>query len=66
MYNHYLFIALDTARARAAEADRNRLAASSRTRTTRVNPVRRAVARAAVAIARAADERSLRPAPRAH
>src|SRR4051794_9724672 len=30
MYNHYLFLALDTARQRTAEADRHRLAATAR------------------------------------
>ena len=62
MHSHYLFIALDTARTRAAEADRNRLAAAARTPSPRVNAVRRGVARAAIALARRADERSLRPA----
>jgi hypothetical protein len=70
MHNYYLLIALDTARSRAAEADRDRLASAARAATlaatSRVNPVRRAVARAAVAVARAADERALRLAPPAH
>jgi hypothetical protein len=61
MHSYYLFIALDTARARAAEADRYRLAAAARTKPARVNAVRRGLARAAVAFARVADERSLRP-----
>ena len=60
MQSHYLFLALDTARARAAEADRNRLAAEARAanaqaRIGRVNVVRRTVARLAVFVARAAD-----------
>ena len=62
MHSHYLFIALDTARSRAAEADRYRLAAAARTQPARVNAVRRGLARAALALARAADERSFRPA----
>jgi hypothetical protein len=66
MYSHYLFIALDTARQRADEADRERLAARSRVAVSRVNPVRRAVARVAVAVARVADEGSVRPAAQAH
>ena len=68
--NHYLFFAIDTARQRAAEADRYRLAAKARATEAglaqHVNPVRRAVARLAVAVARAADEAALRPAPRPH
>jgi len=66
MYSHYLFIALDTARSRTAEAERYRLAAAAKGRTPRVNVLRRAVARAAVAVARVADERALRPAARPH
>jgi hypothetical protein len=68
--NHYLFYALETARERAAEADRHRLAAQARAAQAglpaAVNPVRRAVARLAVAVARVADEAALRPAPRPH
>ena len=68
--NHYLFLALDTARERTAEADRHRLAAEARAAQTgldpRVNSVRRAVARVAVAVARVADEAALRPAMRSH
>ena len=62
MHNYYLLMALDTARARAAEADRYRLAAAARTQPARVNAVRRGLARAALVLARAADDRSLRPA----
>jgi hypothetical protein len=68
--NHYLFFALDTARERAAEADRYRLAARARAAAAglppHVNPVRRVVARVAVAVARVADEAALRPAVRPH
>jgi len=66
MHSHYLFIALDTARARAAEADRFRLAAQARSSTPQVNRLRRAVARLAVAVARTADERALQTSAPAH
>jgi hypothetical protein len=60
MHSHYLFLALDLARERAAEADRYRLAALARNpEKNEVGFVRRMVARAAVAIARAADERAV-------
>jgi hypothetical protein len=57
MHSFYTFIALDLARERAAEADRERLAALAHPRPSEVGIVRRAVARVAVAVARAADER---------
>jgi hypothetical protein len=57
MHSYYTFIALDLARQRTADADRERLAALSH-RSTEVGFVRRAVARVAVAVARAADERA--------
>jgi hypothetical protein len=58
MYPYFALIALDLARERAAEADRHRLAAlARRSAPQRVGIVRRFVARAAVAVARAADER---------
>jgi len=61
MHSYYLFLALDLARERAAEADRHRLAALARDpEANQVGLIRRTVARAAVAIARAADERALR------
>ena len=56
MHSYYTFIALDLARERAAEASRERLAACA-PRSSEVGFVRRAVARVAVAVARAADER---------
>ena len=56
MHSFYTFIALDLARERAAEADRERLASLAHPRNE-VGIVRRAVARVAVAVARAADER---------
>ena len=65
MYNHYFLLALDTARERAAEADRYRLAALSRAGSTPANPARRLVARAALAVARAADRSSLEHIPSA-
>jgi len=68
--SHHVFLAFDLARERAAEADRYRLAAKARAAAAglgpQVNPVRRAVARLAVAVARAADEAALRPAVRPH
>lgn len=57
MHSYYTFIALDLARERAAEADRSRLAALAHPRSHEVGIVRRIVARVAVAVARAADER---------
>ena len=60
MHSHYLFLALDLARERAAEADRYRLARLAQSgEPARVGLIRRTVARAAVAIARAADERAM-------
>ena len=56
MYSTYLFLALDTARERAAEADRNRLAAESRSGRHVAIRARRLVERAAAAVARAADD----------
>ena len=56
MQSHYLFLALDIAAQRAAEADSYRLAESARQPSNDVNRIRRIVARVAVAIARAADE----------
>ncbi len=63
MHSHYLFLALDIAGQRAAEADRYRLAQAARQASTDVNRVRRLVARAAVAVARAADEAAIRQSP---
>ncbi len=55
MHPYYAF---SLARERVAEADRYRLAALARQqRPDRVGPVRRAIARAAFAVARAADDR---------
>jgi hypothetical protein len=65
MYNHYFFLALDTARERAAEADRYRLAALSRSGATTTSPARRLIARAAIAVARAADRTTLDHIPSA-
>jgi hypothetical protein len=55
MQSTYLFLALDMARERAAEADRHRLAAHNR-RPAEAGRARRLVARAAFAVARAADD----------
>ena len=60
MHSYYTMIALDLARERAAEAERERLAALAHPRSTDVGIVRRTVARVAVAVARAADERVTR------
>jgi hypothetical protein len=60
MQSYYTFIALDLARERAAEADRHRLAALAHRDADQVGVVRRIVARVAVAVARAADERLVR------
>src|SRR5262249_36378566 len=68
--SHHVFLAFDLARERAAEADRYRLAAKARAAAAgllpQVNPVRRAVARRAVAVARAGHAAARRPAVRPH
>jgi hypothetical protein len=56
MHSTYLFLALDIARERSAEADRDRLAAQARPGSRLVAGTRRLIARSAIAIARAADE----------
>ena len=56
MYSTYLFLALDIARERTAEADRNRLAAQSRSALHVAGRVRRLLGRAALAVGRAADD----------
>lgn len=58
MFQHYAFLALDLARERAAEAARERFAAQVQPTEVRVNRVRRAIARLAVEVARAADART--------
>jgi len=55
MQSQYLFLALDLARERADEANRERLAALGH--PARPGRIRRFVARTAIAVARAADER---------
>jgi len=61
MQSYYTFIALDLARQRRAEADGYRLAAlSHRQGPKQVGLVRRSIARLAVAVARAADDRVVR------
>ncbi|MBA2381918.1 MAG: hypothetical protein H0V73_07395 [Chloroflexi bacterium] len=56
MHSHYLFLALDLARERAAEADADRLASLAHPGEPRGAGIRRAIARIAIAIARAADD----------
>jgi len=56
MHSFYLMQALDLANERAAEADRYRLAEQAHHASAGPNRLRRIVARAAVAVARAADE----------
>lgn len=53
--NYYMFLALETARQRVAEADAQRLAALGRPGEQRPSVVRRTIARVAFAVARAAD-----------
>lgn len=65
MLSYYSMIALDIARERAAEAAAARLAASVRPARRGPGPVRRAVSRIAVAIARAADREGATMALRA-
>jgi hypothetical protein len=59
MHSHYTFLALEIARERAAEADARRLAAAvalERRGPARPSALRRAIARVAFAVARAADD----------
>ena len=63
MFTHYTFLALDLAAQRTAEADRYRLAAAARADRHEVSRLRRLVARAAVAVARAADDTVVGSAP---
>ena len=65
MYTYYAMVALDLARERTAEADAHRLAARSR-HGSQVGVVRRLVARAALALARAADDQVGRVSLSAH
>jgi len=60
--NYYAFLALDLANRRAAEADAQRLAALAHRAEPRTAALRRAIARVALAVARAADERETEPA----
>lgn len=55
MHTHYTFLALDIARQRAAEADAVRLANLRRSGASQTPALRRAIARVALAVARAAD-----------
>jgi hypothetical protein len=54
--NYYAFIAMELARERVAEADAQRLAALAHPGEPRSAAIRRAIARVAIAIARAADD----------
>lgn len=56
MHSYYTFIALDLARQRVAEAEQARLAALGHPAPSRGTTARRAIARFALAVARAADE----------
>ena len=58
--NYYAFIALELARERAAEANAQRLAALAHPGESRPGVVRRAIARVALAVARAADDEVIR------
>ncbi len=53
--SHYLWLALELARERAAEADAHRLAASVRHPSSRGLTIRRVIARFALYVARTAD-----------
>jgi hypothetical protein len=55
MHVYYTFLALDLARERAAEASAQRLAHQAHVARSDVGTLRRFVARAALAVARAAD-----------
>jgi hypothetical protein len=65
MLTYYTFLALDLAAQRTAEADAYRLAAAARADRHEVSRFRRLVARAAVAVARAADDTVVGSAPTA-
>jgi hypothetical protein len=56
MQQYYTFLALGIARERAAEADAHRLAALAHRGEPRTAGIRRAIARIALAVARAADD----------
>jgi hypothetical protein len=55
MHAFYTILALDIARERAAEANAIRLARSAESGSPRTSTIRRTIARAALAVARAAD-----------
>ena len=56
MHQYYMFVALELARDRATEANAQRLAALAHPGEPRTARIRRLVARAALAVARAADD----------
>jgi|1186.fasta_scaffold787378_3 hypothetical protein len=59
MHSQFLFLALDLARERSADADRQRLATRGRLVSSGPGRFRRLVARTAIAVARSADEATL-------
>lgn len=56
MHSHYIYLALEVARERAAEADAQRLARLAHPSEPLGVRVRRAIARVALAVARIADD----------
>ena len=56
MHTHYVYLALEVARERAAEADAQRLARLAHPVEPLTVRVRRSIARVALAVARAADD----------
>jgi hypothetical protein len=56
MHQYYMFVALELARDRAAEANAQRLASLAHPGESRTAGIRRLIARAALAVARAADD----------
>jgi len=61
MHAYYTFLALDIARERAEEANAIRLARLGDSEASRTSAIRRGIARAALAVARAADHDLRRP-----
>jgi hypothetical protein len=66
MHQYYMFVALQLAQHRAAEANDQRLAALSHPGESRTAGIRRLIARAALAVARAADDEVSRVALASH
>lgn len=59
MHSSYVFLALDIARERAAEADAQRLASLAHPSEPATGRVRRLIAHVALAVARAADDEAV-------